>query len=476
MEEKECNVCYEKFNKNTRCKLTCPHCLINYCFGCVKTWVMSLEIRPSSPAYCINCKKEWNDAFFANNTPRSFFDGTLSKKRTECELKYEISLLPFTMAQAEIEKNRLIRVDKISILKNEIKELNRLRKEKTTKLNELINFVERKDEDEVDVSIGENDSVGIPCPSEECNGFLNKWKCGICDKNVCKSCGKFKIVGEHTCIESDVLSIKEIKKHTKPCPKCGVRIFNLGGCNHFFCPQCKTGFNWKTLQFLKEGENTNPLYYEYLRSKGMNIRERGDVPCGGLPDYRSFLTRFNCFKVDGMSVDQADMLFTSHHHNIVIEMPVYRVSDNVTYNQDLRIQFILGKMDKKAWFSKLKTSYKQRQKNLEIYQVLESHNMVLNDIINQVTMVQVKNKKKGIDIYEKSITELQQLVISIYELKNYTNKTLDNIRDRFKLMVPVVDEDFKIKKCRVTDGKTVPILEYRRFTRSTRSRTYNYLF
>lgn len=88
-----------------------------------------------------------------------------------------------------------------------------------------------------------------PCPAPDCRGFLsNKWKCGICDAIVCKDCHELiplskKISDEterkqvedearekHTCDANNVATAKALQKETKPCPKCGIRIYKIDGC------------------------------------------------------------------------------------------------------------------------------------------------------------------------------------------------------------------------------------------------------
>ena len=72
------------------------------------------------------------------------------------------------------------------------------------------------------------------CPADECRGFLSTaYKCGTCEAWTCKEChvsvGKDKDA-QHTCDPDMVLSAKAIKEETRPCPKCGTRIFKTDGC------------------------------------------------------------------------------------------------------------------------------------------------------------------------------------------------------------------------------------------------------
>ena len=53
----------------------------------------------------------------------------------------------------------------------------------------------------------------------------------------------------------------------KNCPKCEVPIFKTEGCDHMWCTECHTMFNWSDLKITKT--TTNPLYFEWLRSQGI---------------------------------------------------------------------------------------------------------------------------------------------------------------------------------------------------------------
>jgi hypothetical protein len=70
----------------------------------------------------------------------------------------------------------------------------------------------------------------------------------------------------HVCDENDILTLRMLKKDSKPCPKCNVMIHRISGCPDMFCVECKTAFNWNTLKINVRG-NSNPHYYEWLRDR-----------------------------------------------------------------------------------------------------------------------------------------------------------------------------------------------------------------
>ena len=72
------------------------------------------------------------------------------------------------------------------------------------------------------------------CPGDGCRGYLSTaYKCGVCAKYACSEC--LAVKGEdrdaaHTCDESAKATAALIRRETKPCPKCGVRIYKIDGC------------------------------------------------------------------------------------------------------------------------------------------------------------------------------------------------------------------------------------------------------
>jgi hypothetical protein len=128
----------------------------------------------------------------------------------------------------------------------------------------------------------------MACPLEGCRGFLStQYKCGTCQKHVCSDCLCLKLE-EHVCNENDRLSAEMIKRETKPCPKCGTRIHKIDGCDQMYCTNqlegtyCNTAFSWRTGEIVT-GTIHNPHFYELQQRKGIQMRNVGDIQCGGMP-------------------------------------------------------------------------------------------------------------------------------------------------------------------------------------------------
>jgi len=95
-----------------------------------------------------------------------------------------------------------------------------------------MNIMEGRDAD--DKTVKEVREFIQRCPGEGCRGYLSTaYKCGVCAKYACSDC--LAVKGEdrdaaHTCDESAKATAALIRRETKPCPKCGVRIYKIDGC------------------------------------------------------------------------------------------------------------------------------------------------------------------------------------------------------------------------------------------------------
>lgn len=120
---------------------------------------------------------------------------------------------------------------------------------------------------------------------------INYLVCKLCNIKVCYDCNKEIIpcielnnndeeedqnlidLKNHKCNPDDLANISAIRLGAKSCPGCGIPIFKSEGCDHMFCISCHCMFNWSDLKITKT--TTNPLYYEWLRSRGITP-ERSD--------------------------------------------------------------------------------------------------------------------------------------------------------------------------------------------------------
>jgi len=73
----------------------------------------------------------------------------------------------------------------------------------------------------------------MPCPLKDCKGFMSTgYKCGLCEGKICSKCHieLNEKDEEHECDKNLLESVKAINHETRPCPKCGARIYKTEGC------------------------------------------------------------------------------------------------------------------------------------------------------------------------------------------------------------------------------------------------------
>ena len=126
------------------------------------------------------------------------------------------------------------------------------------------------------------------CPYEECGKILNidiggnnRLNCMYCNGKI-STCCKTKGWHEGFCQNKDGKELQKWmgKKKTKvkSCPKCGFLIEKNGGCNHVYCINCKTHFEWTKQSVYKDQKMyipDNPDFY--LRQQRQKRQRAGAI-------------------------------------------------------------------------------------------------------------------------------------------------------------------------------------------------------
>ena len=178
----------------------------------------------------MKCFRPWTEQFIVTNLNRSFVDKQLAPHRKQVILEKELARIPETMEAAEKYKLCQEEEDKIAVLAKEIKQLRDLINLKTSQ-----QYTHRMNINKIKKKSNEKRDFIMPCPNEDCRGFLSKqYFCSICKMHTCPRC--VEIIGfsknePHTCDENKVASAELIKKETKPGPACGERIYYVSGCD-----------------------------------------------------------------------------------------------------------------------------------------------------------------------------------------------------------------------------------------------------
>lgn len=481
-----CNICCEKYNKSINACVTCEigSCGFQACKTCVRTYLLGTTSDP----HCMSCKNGWSTKFLIDNLNRTFVENDYKKHRKNLLVERQISKTPELMNL--VERTRVLE-EKNQELKNlmekhkEIKkQLDLINKEIYDKRIEINRIGEGTDPSEA------RKKFIMPCPGDNCKGYLSsQYKCEVCKLFTCPDC--FEIIGytkndEHVCKDENIKTAELIKKDTKGCPKCGVRISKISGCDQMWCTECKVAFSWNTGKIILSGPIHNPHYYNYLKENGLNgngqaPRNPGDVVCGGIVGYYQFVTiqrlltgfysnskkigkkeldiinsdptisKFyketgynNCLKIIGYLSDL--------HRNInhIVNNDTMRLRRNVrnlgNYD-DLTVQYILNNKTKSELASAIFRNDNLRKKHTEmlnVYELLSTFGIErINNLYNYFTQNDIYNK---LSKYSASVNDYILFINKIIHMFNeftdifiYCNKQLCEISYTYNLSVSLYD-------------------------------------
>jgi hypothetical protein len=409
----ECGICVEKYNKMTRKSVTCPHCDHQCCATCIKTYVLgSVHIH-----HCMNCRKEWSVEFMNEMFPASFLKYEYRQQRETILFEEEKTYLPALMPEAE-------RMGQIKILEKKFNVL-RMEKQKNHDNEDQLVRNQRQTERILDEKLGnvyselhklslktqkEKKEFSVKCPIGECRGFLDpKYHCGICNTDVCKDCYKNKME-EHKCDPNDVATVTELKTHTKPCPKCQVRIYKTDGCDQMFCTQCHTAFSWTTGQ-VELGIIHNPHYLEQLRAGNIrDPRHRQDHGgCGPVPAFEIILDVMRKAKVASFDRDEIQLYYQNclHHRNWTL----VRLAERTDRDKD-RLAYLMGEMEEKTFKQRTYANHQRDARCIEERQIIESYATIMEELFRMFGYKDVRDTIQQFrtlcDVTKKALVSLDK--------------------------------------------------------------------
>lgn len=454
----ECPCCTDKYTSTVRKAICCPYCKKDACMACQKSYLLS------SPhdAHCMFCKVNWNEDFLRDTFSSAWLDKQYSEIEWNRLWDREQHLLPETQRSIEREnlvsefhRNsslirsqawRLLQVLEVLTNANNPQSCleNWLEWKTLNKSLEDIPFLSKLDQDQQSLFL-ENDhkkkqrAVFVrPCPAPDCRGTLSsQWVCGLCRTKVCHLCLAVKRLGaksedtddKHECKAEDLQTAKLIHDETRPCPKCGVSIYKIQGCNQMFCTHCNTPFDWKSGQIIN-GQIHNPHYFEWLnRTNGENagiVQPMGNCENTFQQDIitalsRSYYTpkiRFlvNFIRTVNHIRDSGAGLFLVRGIN-----PDYN-----RLNFDLRYSYLKNLKTKDDFKSTAMKRYKRYKMVMNLRQVCDMLCTASASIINSISRDVIKGTAATSDKY------VLEAYNSCVKLAHYFNKSIFEVMDRYK--------------------------------------------
>lgn len=432
-----CSICIEPFNKSTRKLFSSPCCPdFDVCRMCVGQYVLGSGQKPS----CMKCKTEYSEQTLDTGFTKRFVN-IMREAQATLFVESQRSQLPSTMPFIE----RLTQADRyekeISVVDDEIvcivDEYRRLAKIKVdmeryiTAARNYKSISQNPDEESARKNLPDHEIEGVTffvrCAHDNCRGYLSKrYKCAVCNRFTCPRCHKKLLPDDnHVCVESDMLSVEEIKRSTKACPACGARIHKISGCSQMFCTKegCGTIFDWNTLRIQIGGIQHNPHIWEYRERYGIP-HENGTNGCDqDITDQhiayacaRTSDTYQNIYKTQIRAlVDVAR--YKAHIEDV--EVRSLQVDSSTYRCKILRIKYLQGQINDEEWVKQIKMIHRTERKRNDYLAVLGLVPDILNDLIKE----QLDQIIKGDIIY----------FTKIYEFAILINKSLSIINTKYSV-------------------------------------------
>lgn len=379
----------------------------------------------------MNCKKFWNSEFIDTHMTKSWRNGEYRKHRAAILMDREKSLLPATQPAVEVEMGKRAAKIELEKLIEESQALETQRHAIQDTIQAKIRILSAGPWGDTTTEKEKRQFVAA-CPKESCRGFLSSaYKCGTCQDHVCSACRE--VIGAnrddaHTCDPGLVETIKAIQKDSRACPKCGVNISRVEGCDQMFCTQCDTAFSYAKGTVI-QGAIHNPHYFERLQQLGADAVAGAGAQGGGCrwPTYQNAVDRYLRDNLKGRMKDQRflDLMYRTAAHVQDLELRTPRIQENV----DLRVKYLMNEMDEAKMARLLCTREKRRERQLEIRAPLELFVITMLEFYITLAMEKQYNVIERIDACRATIESI--------------NKALRAIGLRYSCTVPQIREEEK---------------------------------
>jgi len=412
-----CNICCN--DRNQAMMVICPKCSEEACITCYKKTMLS----STENAQCLfpGCRTYFTLEFLIKKFGSDFIwsnkAGNYRRHRENMLLEQQKVLLPDTQIIVERE-NKIKQYDiKMDRLKKEIQKL--YDEQYALKYPNKVK----------NIQLLEDDPIKCNCPKQNCNGFISlKWACGICSSKICSKCLDIygletdpniaQLKEDHICNEDSVKNVEEIRKSTKPCPKCKVSVFKISGCHQMFCTICKTFFDWSSLKIIEKTNFVhNPHYTEWLQNGG----NAEDMIITG-PTCDITYPRIRNATKDKKRYDLL-VIFNQILNNLRYETMIDLDQKLEKKLLEHRKDFLVGLLTNDEFKKLIQQNYKKFQKDSEYKDI-------------QIASVEYFNSAFLLyltDIENKKYSEEEAFVIFINRILKYYKYAMESIAKMFKL-------------------------------------------
>ena len=453
-----CNVCAESFTNVLRKPIKCSSCEYLACRSCMETYMSNSSLDYQ----CMNCNRLMDDDFIKSELTHAGVK-RLQKHRENVLFERQRAMCPQTqhyvkrainMETRDIKRTQLSQTqrvyhalrDVIQFCKNNEFKLNTYTEETLGGMMNLQKNIHdnlsslKTDVRRINTELQNNDSTvrtktnskiqfSLPCPREDCKGFVtadNKWQCGICDCALCKHC-HMETSEYHECKQEDVDSATLIKQSTRSCPSCSTLIHKIEGCNQMWCTQCNTAFCYRTGQRFTRNIH-NPHYFDWLnRNAHINVNDPQNTQpllCNeNIAQYRLVNHINTVLKNDDVRKCVLEEVRLKYH----------ALADGNRYQRDEYNPEVENRTQRVNWMrglindTKFKRFVQSREKrwnvDTRLYQVYDMYNNMSNEIILKI--IKEVNKENMLGLYKE-----------LFELRKYTNSCFGRVGAIYSIRPP----------------------------------------
>jgi hypothetical protein len=361
--------------------------------------------------HCMHCKKIWSREFIDTQFPKKFVDNELKIHREDILFEREKNLLVQTQHNVSLLREQRHIESQIEVFQNQITELENKIAELEYKKNSIQPFRNNPEY---------HNEIRIQCPMPNCRGFIeNSKKCGICDVLICIECRE-RQEEEHKCNEETVESVKALERDTKRCPSCAVQIFKSSGCNQMWCTNCRTAFDWISMELVKDIVH-NPHYLEYVEQNGADTV----VNCQQGMMFANIEDIIRILREKGSETFVLHQIievyrYMIHYHQVVL--PKYPARFDPDMNLDLRMKYLINEISEDEFKKMLQRRQKDMEKKMEYRDVGDTYINLINDMFR-------------IFVVEKNTEDLIEHIRSI---THTTQEAIQQLNKRYTASLPLV--------------------------------------
>lgn len=216
------------------------------------------------------------------------------------------------------------------------------------------------------------------CMKDKCLGYLDEFMtCMMCSTKFCGECMN-ELVKDHVCKEEDIKTTKLLMNDSKPCPSCSIITHRISGCDFMYCPECHANWNWITgkVYYVRERVAADP------HANFVDARKEAESGAGG-PHYdtpekhvirekiNKVIDPFNYLNIDDKNLIGIiyNIFINLIEHEIIPKLFNNRINVN-SFNEDLRIKYLLKDIDENSFKKSLFTRDKTYFQNKELHELL----------------------------------------------------------------------------------------------------------